>query len=589
MAGILSIVPDILSNFGINIPSSFTLTPPTGTFTARSTFTTGQAKTQNYNDLAHLTEIYLDNSGSLDANVGEKFFINPAGVLNLSIQASLTDWITQGSLSFLYFPEDVEPQQYQSSGQAQSTIINGAAANSNIIKSYQFRGDGYDLLRVHMVPKSTDLTPGAQGIYIDQTDPKWSLSYAFSVYDIEDVVDVPNLPKNLPLKCLKIYFRDFRAHILSNINIEYSTAQSVEFQPNFASELDNQGTLKTGEAMIDVLNIALANPQTGGSYEFQQSLDENWDVGNSELFYTAPTEYSAMDNLNYLLNHHVSTKTLPSNNVTQLNDLCFLHTIRNGSYFGAIEKLALTPITDFFDKAGSGSNSPGELQLEHFFVTKTTEEGSTVLEYKAPLGGNGKDVDLKTFKYGQIMQYSFVDMSPEINSSIFCTTPVYSVNIKDRRFSTRFQNNDVLTARRVIADSYISKLYKRGTNNENLFLPSIHQTKQGFNVTPRYSLNGDNLVVLQKNGIHNLIYTGLLQNACICFKTLGLTLRQPGTFIAIDEANGSKDNDFSNKLYGQWFVVKVEHVFEAGAYVNNIYAIKVHRFKDATTEFPQTI
>ena len=48
MANFLNIMPDILSNFGINIPSSLTLTPPQGTFTARSSFTTGQLKTQNY-------------------------------------------------------------------------------------------------------------------------------------------------------------------------------------------------------------------------------------------------------------------------------------------------------------------------------------------------------------------------------------------------------------------------------------------------------------------------------------------------------------------------------------------------------------
>lgn len=69
----------------------------------------------------------------------------------------------------------------------------------------------------------------------------------------------------------------------------------------------------------------------------------------------------------------------------------------------------------------------------------------------------------------------------------------------------------------------------------------------------------------------------MFQNACICFKTYGLTLRESGTFIGIDKTEGCADNDYNNKLYGQWFVVKVDHLFEAGAYMNVIYAVKLHR------------
>ena len=81
----------------------------------------------------------------------------------------------------------------------------------------------------------------------------------------------------------------------------------------------------------------------------------------------------------------------------------------------------------------------------------------------------------------------------------------------------------------------------------------------------------------------------MFQNACICFKTLGLSLRKSGTFIGIDKAGGSEDNDFNNKLYGQYFVVKVDHIFEAGAYVNQIYAIKLHRFSAPSVAFGSTL
>jgi hypothetical protein len=66
-------------------------------------------------------------------------------------------------------------------------------------------------------------------------------------------------------------------------------------------------------------------------------------------------------------------------------------------------------------------------------------------------------------------------------------------------------------------------------------------------------------------------------------------LRNPGTFIAIDRLSGSLDNDYANKLYGQWFVVKVDHIFESGTYINNIYAIKMHRHNNPKKEFPETL
>ena len=183
-------------------------------------------------------------------------------------------------------------------------------------------------------------------------------------------------------------------------------------------------------------------------------------------------------------------------------------------------------------------------------------------------------------------------MSPEMNNDAFRTKPVYSVDIGKRTFNMQFKNNDVLSARKAITESYIKGLYKQG-EGENLFLPTLHKNKKSLNILPTFSLNGENneqgKILRQKNGIHNLLYTGIFQNACISFKTYGLTLRESGTFIAIDKAGGCDNNDYNNKLYGQWFVVRVDHLFEAGIYMNVIYAVKLHRFKELESAFKETI
>ena len=558
-------------------------------------YSTGETFEQKYNELFHKVELYLDNSGSMNGGEANKFPINPSAVLNLSICDTINDWVVDGSLLFMYLPEDatVDPKK---AGQGSKTKIQGAKDNADVLKSYQFRGDGFDILRVMIVPKATSGN-GSNTLSIGEDDPKWTLSYVFSVYDVEDVSNVPGLNSYLStyMKCMKLHIRDIRYHILRTTNIEYSTTNSSEavFDPKYDSvdaAKQTGGVLKTGTAMLEVLNDVLTNPETG-TLEFLQTNDENWDEGSTEIFYTSPAEYSALDDFEYLYAHHLASGSLDG---TDSHDLCLLHTekAKQSSY---VEPICLTPIKEFFEKAGSGADSPGELQVEHFFVTNQTDyipqsEGgaSAVAQYKAPVGGNGTTVDIKTAKYGQILAYSFVDMSADVNSTIFTSTPVYSVNINERKFKIEFEGNEVDTARKAISESYISKLYKQGSG-DSLFLPTLHKSKQKVNMFPAFSLHGDNEYVRQKKGIGNLIYTGLFQNACICFKVLGLTVRESGTFIGVDRIDGSEDNDYNNKLYGQYFVVKVDHVFEAGAYTNVIWAIKLHRFKESSVSFGEIL
>ena len=445
----------------------------------------------------------------------------------------------------------------------------------------------------------TLLDQNNSGINIGKNVSKWTLSYLFSIYEIEDVNDVPQLEGHAAtyLKCLKLKFHDVRYQILKTTNLEYSTAmpKDITLTPIYDSGLANgtQGVLYTGDAMRDIFNAALTNPNNGGSSEFELLGGLSWDKGSSQLFYTSPAEYSALDDINYLYSSHVSSLPLAGVEDLKINDLCLLHTERSSSP-GLIEKIVLTSITDMFKGAGKGKNEPGELQKEHFFVTSHTSQESEeeVLNgFRAPMSnGDDDSVDIKTFKYGQIISYSFVDMSPTINSHVFRSAPVYSVDIGKRQFNIQFKGNDVLTARKTISNSYISNLYKKDAGDvEELFLTTIHKSKKNLNMFPTFSLNGDNEIVRQKKGILDLIYTGLFQNACICFKTYGLTLRESGTFIGIDKTEGCANNDYNNKLYGQWFVVKVDHLFEAGAYMNVIYAVKLHRYDTKKSIFESLI
>jgi hypothetical protein len=560
----------------------------------------GTSFDQKYNELTYKTEIYLDNSGNFTNSGTEgRYSINPSAVLNLSIVDTVNDWVVDGSITIMYLPEDINPSQVADTAQAQKTAT-GARDNGNALRSYQFRSDGFDLLRVSMVPitKGEQTSSDTGSIIVSPTDPYWYLSYLFSIYDVEDVTsNIPQTPGFMSayLKCVKLHFRDVRYQVLKTTNLEYSTALSPKavVDPSLANGDNNDGkgrVLFTGDAIKEVFDKAFDVDGTlglNGKTLAKYGEGTDWDIGEGKIFYTSPANWNADDDIEYLFSHHVSKSTLTSG----ANDLCLLHTNRAAKP-NELEPICITPLAEFFKKAGSGSGEPGELQLEHFFVTSQTNHKPTPggTKHRAPLdkNGNSSTKDVKTSKYGQILSYSFVDMSAEMNSTSFKTTPVYSVDVGKRTFRVEFKGNDVESARKAIGGSYIDQLYKEG-NGENLFLTTLHSTKKTTNVFPTFSLNGDNKIVRQRNGILDLIYTGLFQNACICFKTLGLTLRQSGTFIGIDKIEGAEINDYNDKLYGQWFVVKVDHVFEGGKYYNNIYAVKLHRFADPKTKFGSTL
>lgn len=537
---------------------------------------------QKYNQLEHDVDLYLDNSG--DFTKPKRYHLNPSAILGLELSDTVNDWVVDGSITILYLPEEPPSDVKDVFGQSKNTTVNGidqaASQNGETLRTYTFRGDGYDLLRVMIIPK-TNPSKDASNVTVNKNSTKWMLSYVFSIYDVEDVNDLPELDGNAAtyMKCLKLKFHDVRYQMLQTINLEYSTSMPKDksLTPNFDSEIaKKQGVLYTGDILRDIFNEALAKTENGGHEEFRISADK-WDKGKGELFYTSPAQYSAADDIDYVYSHHVSETELQGTDDVKLYDMCLLHTDRADT-FGKLEPIVLTPLSEFFKKAGK--DTPGELQKEHFFITSLTTEAKNVPKlHRAPIGNSNQDIDLKTDKYGEIISYSFVDMSPIVNSNMFATAPVYSVDIGKREFNVEFAGNDIKSAKKAISKSYISQLYKKGSQDEEkLFLPTIHKSKKDLNLFPTFSLNGNNIIARQKNGIHNLIYTGLFQNACICFKVYGLTWRESGTFIGIDKTEGCADGDYNNKLYGQWFVVRVDHIFQGGFYMNIIYAVKVHRY-----------
>ena len=516
-----------------------------------------------YNQLKHSVEIYLDNSNS--ESELRRFPINPNAIINLTIESDLADWVTRGTMTFLYTPNAVLDGKDSKTGNNINAIPSIARKiadpsvflnkqTNQLVKdsiktpeqngSYVFRCDGNDLLKIRITPAPDDPsnfnktgTSKYAGYDVDQSDKFWSLTHLFSISDIEDIDNMPGATgaASADLKCLKVYFHDIRF----------------------------------------------------------QKMSANLIVGGTKLFYTAPAYVSAYDALNYVYNHHTSTEKYTSTSFgTDINihDLSIL-TIEKGPAPDDVGYFTLKPLSWYFKKAGNTANEPGILQTEHFYLQGYADNKINVSKKKrAPTSNNTSKVDIKSPKHNIISSYNFVDISPKTNSNIFRSRPVHSFNFSSRQFNIEFENNTVTKAREFIAKQYISNVYKNdGAEPEKLFLITLDKDKRNLSLTPTYSLYGEDPITRQCAGIQKLIYTGVFQNACIHFRAPGLPFRQIGRFIAIDRTEGVESSIYNDKLYGQWFIISIRHVFEGEMYYNDITAVKLHRFDKLSLEFTGTI
>lgn len=543
-------------------------------------------KYTRYNEQDFEYEMYLDYGAGESSQ--STFPINPNAIVNFSIEETLSDWVVRGTLTL-----------YDSFNALENTpTLPGELGES---PRYIFRNDGNDVLYVRLFPKLNALN-----LEVDRVH--WELVYKFSIYDVEDI-DLPPGAQNqasVATKCKKFYLHDLWYHRMITNTLEYSTALSESFQALNPSVplTDELRSVPTGIAMKDVINKAF-RPYFDISYRDNTLVggpDDEWDIGASQIFYTAPASNSAYDTLMDLYCRHISTDKfsnapltiVPGGGVkgTSENDFCILSKER-GPNPGDEGYFSLKSMSKYFEKAGK--NEPGDYQIEHFYVQDYAPTEKVIPKVKrAPvLGRQDLQKDTSLGAYSQITSYRFVDISPFTNATEFVNKPVYSFDFLNRTYNIEFKQNSVLTARDFMTRKYISQLSTSKDNDVSLFLLTLEKSKENQNVKPVYSLYGgsdeNSRLARQVDGLQKLLKTGVFQNACINFRCLGSTNREPGRFIAIDRQEGIDDNNFNNKLYGQWFVLNVRHTFEAGLYYNEITAVKLHRFKSLDANLPGTI
>lgn len=524
------------------------------------------------NEQEYEFEIYLDNSNGVN-----RFKINPSAIVNLNIEDTLADWVVRGSMTIYHSFETIENKPDKP----------GELGDSK--NNYVFKNDGSDTLYIRLLPRLEKLEEvKAGGLKADRKH--WELIYKFAIYDVEDI-PAPTGAQNATLtvtKCKKFYFWDRMYQRMISNKMEYSTGLSTH------PSIDSNRAIYTGAAMKEILEKALARdgnqfPDLPYTLTLVGGTDNTWDEGASKIFYTAPTNTTAYDSLMYIYSWHVSSTTKQTTEaggprgsrvVGSCNDFSILQKER-GPNEGDEGYFTLRSVTDYFLKAGT--DKPGKFQIERFYIQGYTPETPNTNPKIAPISEKQDlQVDTKLGSYSLITQYSFVDISPFINTTDFCSYVVHSFDFNKRTFNIEFEQNSVETAQSFIASKYISNVRtEKSSKKESLFLLNLDDFKLNKrNIKHVYSLHGDQdgIIERQAKGLQKLLQTGLFQNACINFRVPGSTNREPGRFIVIDKQEGVDENTFNYKFYGQWFIINIRHIIESGLYVNDITAVKLHRF-----------
>jgi hypothetical protein len=74
--------------------------------------------------------------------------------------------------------------------------------------------------------------------------------------------------------------------------------------------------------------------------------------------------------------------------------------------------------------------------------------------------------------------------------------------------------------------------------------------------------------------------SALFAGSSIAFNVKGSPTRQAGRFISIDRDSTYTDNDYDDKILGQYLATSVTHTINSAGYTSSVLAVKPYLFKN---------
>ncbi len=425
-------------------------------------------------------------------------------------------------------------------------------------KSYNFLGSGNDFFLLHLKPKTQDTQN------VDQSrlkDDIFTIDLQLTIQD-EDEVLSGNGQKRRIYQCI-----DVREYILQTDKKGYSSINEPNFAKNSfrVKQLDDASRVApSGDLIKYILSESLKDTNP--------IFDQQWDSGQSKLFYSSPQNFSAYDDIEYLLDFHVSS-VIKDNSLLKLQ--------RNGAF-------SLKSFSDYFASNRSG-NSTGPYMQDFF----TYEDNTSKSAYNtSPI--DKKDNQITTpikFSFDNITNLSNLPQLPEFNFlnrtgidgySYLISYGIATYDLATKGFFIQQEVNHVDNQKAFIDEYYTKKF--GGTNPTTAYyLDTIKTSNVAFKSNFCLPIDSNSF---QKYGLNVALKKYIDSSPCISFNTEGYSHRESGRFMSLINPQLETESVFASLFSGEWLVTKVVHNFTAGKYTNNITGVKTYFYDKVSATDP---
>lgn len=488
------------------------------------------------------------------SRVGIKF----GAVEDLQIVDDLRYFYVYGTLIINYNNDILEA--FESFG-------NTTSFGKNDTASYQFRGDGRDILEIDIMPQIKE--ERCLKVYASEGErKKYNIKHTCVIYKYEDITT------GRGQKQRKFYFWDQDFQILNEVNINFSTADKNKDKKSTVksgestvevSKSNTDNSMYTGDAIKEVLKIGLET-----SAKFKISFGK-WEQGQSKILYYSPSNNKAINDITYLLSFHISD--------TRNNNLPSL--LKKERY---TDKYNLIPINDYY-RGGSG------VGLASFFDTKTIEDfyigkidpSSSGLGKGIPKTLNFSSNKANISDYNLIEDYSFVKINAKDLQKYLST---YVVHSNDPRgfFNSDLKQNNFKSAEKVYSETFLKSSSNRQSSS---ILPTNKLRKDNKSLQHTYVPESMDKFQRKSFGVNKGMLNLFFKNSSITFKARGNTIRQTGKFFTINRADSNISNSYDNTILGKYLITYIIHQFKMGSYYNTIHGVKP--YTNDKTKFVEAI
>lgn len=415
--------------------------------------------------------------------------------------------------------------------------------------SYTFNSDSKDHIIIDIVPV-TEETGEDNNVFPPHI---YKMRYLFSIYSEEEYVHGDNNEKTKVF-----YLRDARAQTLHQSNIQWSTAYGVlkkyKGKVNVSQVGNRHRSMYTGDAIKQFIQAALPT--------FQNSFADNWDRGFNQTFYTSSNRTSAYDDLEALLDNHVSFNR-QDNCILRFDQRNSLWTLR--SYHDMFKNVVNKrenkfgpAVTDMFNIHGMAAPSKNFNHLEPNKMSEFDATSSTAQRLEG------------------LTSFQFLNMATDDSINELVTTLVHNYNFSEKQFAIDCSHSQVESVKRAYQTLYADPLI--GNPPTGIF-PVNDEKLENLIRSTEYS-SGIYKSERLKAGVNKVLNKALAYAPGVSFMTKGSTHRIAGSFSVIVSDQVRSDTSFAKILHGEWLMTNIVHMFlfDNQQYMNNITCVKPHTY-----------